>query len=57
MKPAGMTRSRRILFLAAVVVAVVGSSTAFVSWRGANRRIVHPVDADSPYENTRPGVK
>ena len=53
----GMSRSRRILFLAAVSAAVVGSSTAFVSWRRALEVSVHPMDTGSPYENTRLGVK
>ena len=57
MQRPGIPRSRRILFLAAVLAAVVGASTAFVSWRSAREAIVHPLDTGSPYENTRPGVK
>jgi Tfp pilus assembly protein PilF len=49
-------RSRRILFLAAALAAAVGSSTAFVSWRGAHQVSVHPTSLDSPHENTRPGI-
>src|SRR5437763_11727744 len=53
----GMSRSRSILFLVAVLAAVAGSSTAFVSWRRASEVRFHPVDTGSPYENTRLGVK
>ncbi len=52
-----ISRSRRMLFLAATLAAVVGASTAFVSWRRGPVVNGHPVDTGSPYENTRLGVK
>src|SRR5689334_2852470 len=59
MEQPGISRSRRILFLAAVLATVAGSSTAFVSWRSAPRDTVHRVDTStrSSDANPRPGVK
>jgi hypothetical protein len=52
-----MSRIRRILFLAGVLAAVVGSSTAFVSWRRAPVVSSDGGDTGSPYRNTRLGVE
>ncbi len=57
MQQSGTSRSRRILFLAAILAAVLGSATAFVSWRNTPGVSLHPVDTGSPYENTRLEVK
>ena len=40
MEQPGISRSRRILFLAVVLAAVAGSSTALVAWRSAPRNTV-----------------
>jgi hypothetical protein len=45
-----------MLFLAAVLAVVVGSSTAFVSWRRTTQVSTDGGDAGSLYRTTRPGV-
>jgi Flp pilus assembly protein TadD len=51
------SRLRMILPLAALL-AVAGTSTAFVSWWRAPEVRPRPlVDTGSPYQNTRPGIK
>jgi Flp pilus assembly protein TadD len=54
----GTSRIRPIFLLAAVLAAVAGSSTIFVSRRRPSRETVHSADSDvgSPYLNTRAGV-
>jgi Flp pilus assembly protein TadD len=56
---AGASRRRAIRFLIAAVV-VSGSAAAVAWWQSPRssrpRRAVHPLDATSPYANTRPGV-
>ncbi|MGP0068921.1 MAG: multiheme c-type cytochrome, partial [Isosphaeraceae bacterium] len=56
---AGTPRGRAIRFLIAVLV-VVGFASAVVCWQGPRssrpRRTPHPIDATSPYANTRPEV-
>ncbi len=58
MEQPGISRSRRILFLAVVLAAVAGSSTALVSWRRAPRNTVRRLNTStsSSYANTRPEV-
>src|SRR6516162_5739999 len=55
--PPGAPRRRLILLIAAVLMAVMGSSIALISWHTSRLETVRQAAPSSPYENTRPEVK
>jgi hypothetical protein len=55
--PPGAPRRRLILLISAVLMAVMGSSMALISWHTSRLETVRQAAPSSPYENTRTEVK
>jgi Flp pilus assembly protein TadD len=51
------TARERLALIVSAIMALVGSAIAYVSWPAPRPLRIHERASNSPYENTRPGVK